>query len=162
MDRLDRRGGLFLDWASAAFGDGEWHGSGELSEDNPSSAGRSMSSGIAASLPLSGRDGGSGRGDPRDFSTWLASNWVRKRLLSSHNRLACSRNSAIYPAPLVLPPFLGARGRNWSSGGWFAGLLDMTVSSSFDGPVGCSRMAKASEIERSPGSGSTQALTYRL
>ena len=30
MDRLGRRGGLFLDWASTAFGDGERHGSGEL------------------------------------------------------------------------------------------------------------------------------------
>ena len=33
---------------------------------------------------------------------------------------------------------------------------------SFDGPVGCSRMAKASEIRRSPRSGCTQALAYRL
>ena len=46
--------GLFLDWASAAFGDGERRGSGELSEDNSSSVGRSMSSGTAASLPFSG------------------------------------------------------------------------------------------------------------
>ena len=68
MDRLGRLGGLFLDWASVAFGDGERRGSGELSEDNSSSVGRSMSSGTAASLPLSGRDGGSGRGGPRDFS----------------------------------------------------------------------------------------------
>ena len=54
MDRLGRRGGLFLDWASATFGDGECRGSGEVSEDNSSSAGRSMSSGTVASLPLSG------------------------------------------------------------------------------------------------------------
>ena len=32
-----------MDWTSAAFGDGERRGSGELSEDNSSSAGRSMS-----------------------------------------------------------------------------------------------------------------------
>ena len=44
--------------------------------------------------------------------------------------------------------------------GGFAGLLDMAVSS--DGPVGCSRTAKAAEIGRSPGSGCTQALAYRL
>ena len=68
MDRLGRRGGLFLDWASAALGDGERRGSRELSEDNSSSTGRSMSSGTAASLPLSGRDGESGRGGPRHFS----------------------------------------------------------------------------------------------
>ena len=55
MDLLDRRGGLFLDWASKAFGDGEWRGCGELPEDSSSSAGRSMSFGIATSLPLPGR-----------------------------------------------------------------------------------------------------------
>ena len=52
-----------------------------------------------------------------------------------------------WPAPLVFPPFLGARG---GTGLQRDGLLDMTVSS--DGPVGCSRMDKASEIGRSPGS----------
>ena len=79
MDQLDRRGGLFLEWASAAFGDGEQHGSGELPKDNSSSAGRSMSSGTTTSLPLLGRDGESGWGGPRDFSAWLASNRVRRR-----------------------------------------------------------------------------------
>ena len=44
MDLLDWRGGLFLDWASAAFRDGERHGSGELPEDSSSSVGISMSS----------------------------------------------------------------------------------------------------------------------
>ena len=38
-NRLDRRGDLFLEWASAVFGDGERRGSGELLEDNSSSAG---------------------------------------------------------------------------------------------------------------------------
>ena len=42
MDRLDRVGGLCLEWDSAAFGDGERHGSGELPEDNSSSSGRSV------------------------------------------------------------------------------------------------------------------------
>ena len=50
--------------------------------------------------------------------------------------------------------------RNWSSMGGFTRLLDMAVSS--NGPVGCLRMAKASEIGRSPGSGCTQALAYLL
>ena len=70
MDRLGRQGGLFLDWATAAFGDDERRGSGELSEDNSSSTGRSMSSGTAVSFPLSGRDERSGQGGPRDFSAW--------------------------------------------------------------------------------------------
>ena len=95
MGRLDRRGGLFLDWASVALGDGERRGSGELSEDNSSFAGRSMSSGTAASFSLSRRDGGSGRGGRCDFLAWLASNLVRRRSLSSRNRFACSLNSTI-------------------------------------------------------------------
>ena len=86
--------GLFLDWASAAFEDGERCGSGELSVDNSSSAGRSMSSGTIASLPLPGRDGGGWRGGPHDLSAWKASNSVRRRSLSSCNRLACSSNLA--------------------------------------------------------------------
>ena len=62
MDRPDRRGGLFLDWAFATFGGGERHGSGELPEDSSSFACRSISSGAATSLPLPGREGGKGRG----------------------------------------------------------------------------------------------------
>ena len=161
MDRLDRRRGLILDWASTVFGDGERRGSGELLEDNSSSANRSMSLGTVASLPLSRQDGGSGRGGPRDFSAWLASNWVHRRSLSSCNRFTCSRNSAIYLAcSSCLTSISWRQRRNWSSGGWFVGLLDMTVSS--DGPLRCSRMAKASEIGRSPGSGCTQDFAYRL
>ena len=94
MDRLGRRGGLFLDWTSADFGDGELLGNGELSEDNSSSVDRSMSLGTTASLPLSGRDGGGERGGPRDVSAWQVSNRVHRRSLSSCNRFACSLNSA--------------------------------------------------------------------
>ena len=67
-DQLGWPGGLFLEWASAAFGDGERRGRGELPEDNSSSAGRSISSGAAIPLPLSGREGGNGRGGSRDCS----------------------------------------------------------------------------------------------
>ena len=65
----------FLDWASSTFGDGELRGRGELLEDNSSSVGRSMSSDVAASLPLPdekeemwGGGGGGGRGR---LSQWL-------------------------------------------------------------------------------------------
>ena len=51
-DRLGWRGGLFLEWASATFGDGERRGKEELQEDNSLSAGRSISSGAAIPLPL--------------------------------------------------------------------------------------------------------------
>ena len=141
-----------MDWASAAFGDGERHGSRELSEDNSSSVGRSMSSGTTTSLPLLGRDGGGGRGTPCDFSVKQASNRVRMRSLSSHNRFTSSRNLTTYlTCSSCLASISWRQRRNWSSGGRFAGLQDMTVSS--DDPVGCSRTAKASEIGRSPRSG---------
>ena len=39
-------------------------------------------------------------------------------------------------------------------------MLVMAMNS--DGPMGCLGMAKALEIGRSPGSGCTQALAYRL
>ena len=95
MDRLDRRGDLFLEWASAAFEDGERRGSGELLEDNSSFFGRSTSSSVATSLPLPRREGGNGWGGSRDCPARPASNWVRKRSFSSRYRFACSRNSAI-------------------------------------------------------------------
>ena len=50
--------------------------------------------------------------------------------------------------------------RNWSSWARFAGLLVMVVNSG--GATGCLGIAKALEIGRSPGSGCTQALAYRL
>ena len=91
-----------MDWASSAFGDGERRGSGELSKDNSSSVGRSMLLGTTSSLPLSGRDGGSGRGGPRDFLAWQAFNRVRRRSLSSRNRFACSRKLCHQPGLLLL------------------------------------------------------------
>ena len=51
-DRLEQRGGLFLDSASMLFFRGGRSGSGELSEDNSSSAVASLSSGRIGSLPL--------------------------------------------------------------------------------------------------------------
>ena len=73
IDRQGRRDGLFLEWASAAFGDDERRRRGELPEDNSSSAGKSISSGVATSLPLPGREGGKGRGGSRDCTAQLAS-----------------------------------------------------------------------------------------
>ena len=121
MDRLGRRGGLFLDWASTAFRDGERRGRRELSEDNSSSANRSMSSGTTTSLPLSGQDGGSERGGPRDFSVWLASNRVRRSSLSSRNSATCLACFS------CITSISWRQRRNWSSGGWFAGTVRWDV-----------------------------------
>ena len=74
MDRLDRRGGLFLEWASAALGDGEQRRSGELPEDSSSFADRSTSSDAATSLPFPGREGGNGLGGSRNCPARPASN----------------------------------------------------------------------------------------
>ena len=60
MDRLKRRGGLFLDLASTLFFRGGRSESGELSEDNSSSAAASLSSGRIGSLPLFCLTGGAG------------------------------------------------------------------------------------------------------
>ena len=49
---LERRGGLFLDLASTLFFGGGRSGSGELQEDNSSSAAASLSPGRMGSLPL--------------------------------------------------------------------------------------------------------------
>ena len=51
-DRLERRGGLFLDSASTLFFGGGRSGSGEFLEDNSSSATTSLSSSRIGSLPL--------------------------------------------------------------------------------------------------------------
>ena len=64
---LERRGGLFLDSASTLFFGGGKSGSGELPEDNSSSAAASLSSGRIGSLPLFCLTGGAGWLLPRAF-----------------------------------------------------------------------------------------------
>ena len=112
MDRLDRRGGLFLDWASAAFGGGEQRRSGELPEDSSSSADRSISSAAARHVCLC-RDrkkeiGGevptSARPD-RPPSGFADAHFPPP--IGSHVRAI---KPFSWPAPLVLLPSLGAIG----------------------------------------------------
>ena len=151
-DWLDRRGCLFLEWASAAFGDGERCGNGELLEDNSSLAGKSISPEAVASLPLLGREEGNRLEGSRDCLTQSASNWVRRRSFSSRNRFACSRSSATCLACFsCLASNSWHQRRNSSSGARFAGLLVIVLNS--DGPVGGLGIAKALQIEGSPGAG---------
>ena len=67
-DRLERRGGLFLDLVSTLFFRGGGSRSGELQEDNSSSATTSLSSGLIGSLPLFCLTRGAGWLLPRAFS----------------------------------------------------------------------------------------------
>ena len=66
--RLERRGGLFLDSASMLFFGGNISGSGELPEDNSSSAATSLSPDRMGSLPLFYLTEGAGWLLPRAFS----------------------------------------------------------------------------------------------
>ena len=115
---------------------GFWGVTGELPEDSSSFACRSISSGAATSLPLSGREGGNGRGGSRECLAQSTSNRVSRGSFSSHNRFACSCNSAICLACFSYFASISWRQRrNWSLGAKFAGLLVMALNS--DGPVGC-------------------------
>ena len=99
-DWLERRGGLFLDYASTLFFEGGRSRSGELPKDNSSSAAASLFSGWIGSLPLFCLTGGIGWLLPRTFSVRSSSRRVRKLpfsccrwsagLCSSTICLACS------------------------------------------------------------------------
>ena len=67
-DKLARCGGLFLDSTSTLFFGGDRSRSGELSEDNSSSAAASLSSGWIGSLPFFCLTRGVGWLLPRAFS----------------------------------------------------------------------------------------------
>ena len=77
-DRLEWRGGLFLDSASTLFFRGGRSGSGELPKDNSSSAAASLSSGLIGSLPLFCLTGGAGWLLPRAFSIRSSSKRARR------------------------------------------------------------------------------------
>ena len=81
-DRLEWRGGLFLDSASTLFFRGGRSRSGELPEDNSSSTIASLSSGRIGSLPLFCLTGGARWLLPRAFSTRSSSRRAHRRLFS--------------------------------------------------------------------------------
>ena len=81
-DRLEHRGGLFLDSASILFFGGSRSGSGELPEDNSSSAAASLPSNRIGSLPLFCFAGGVRWPLPRTFSTRSPSRRVHRRSFS--------------------------------------------------------------------------------
>ena len=81
-DRLERRGGLFLDSDSTLFFEGSGSGSRELPKDSSSSAAVSLSSDQIGSLPLFYLAGGGGWPLPRTFSVHSPSRRVRSRSFS--------------------------------------------------------------------------------
>ena len=81
-DRLEQRGGLFLDSASTLFFGGGRSRSEELPEDNSSSATASLSSGWIGSLPLFCLTGGAGWLLHRAFSIGSSSRRAYRRSFS--------------------------------------------------------------------------------
>ena len=94
-ERLEQRGGLFLDSASTLFFGGGRLGSGELSEDNSSFAAASLSSGRIDSLPLFCLTGVVGWLLPRVFSPRSSSKRAHRRSFSCYRWSARLCNSAI-------------------------------------------------------------------
>ena len=90
--RLDWQGSLFLDLASALLWGGERWGSGELSEENSSSAVWSLWSGRMGSFPLFSRARVTFWAAPWGLSGLLDSKRVCKRSFSYCKRSACSSN----------------------------------------------------------------------
>ena len=95
MDRLEQRGGLFLDSASILCSGGDRSGIGELPEDNSSSAVTSLSFGRIGTLPLSCLTGGARWVLPRAFSICSPSRRVRMRSCSCYRWSARLCNSTI-------------------------------------------------------------------
>ena len=94
-DRLEWRGGLFLDSASTLFFGGGRSGSGELLEDNSLSTAALLSFGRIGSLPLFYLTGDAGWLLPRAFSTQSSSRRTRRQSFSCCRWLAWLCNSAI-------------------------------------------------------------------
>ena len=94
-ERLERRGGLFLDLASTLFFRGERSGSGKLPKDNSSSVVASLSPGRMCSLPLFCLTEGAGWLLPRAFSPRSFSKRSRRRSFSYYRRSARFHNSSI-------------------------------------------------------------------
>ena len=95
MERLEGRKGLFLDSASMLFFGGERSCSGELSEDNSSSAAASLSPGRMGSLPLFFFTGGVGWLLSLAFSPRSSSKRACRRSFSSYRWSAHFHNSII-------------------------------------------------------------------
>ena len=94
-DRLEHRGGPFLDSASTFFFGGSRSKSGELLEDNSSSAATLLSSGWIGFSPLFCLTGGAGWPLFCTSSTRSPSRRVRRRSFSSYRWSARLYSSAI-------------------------------------------------------------------
>ena len=102
MDLLGRRGGLFLDWASAAFGDGERHGSGPpvgqcCQVQRPPCLYQDEIEEVGGEVPKISRPGKPLTGFVGACYPPTIGSCVR------------ATRPPAWPAPLVLPPSLGTR-----------------------------------------------------
>ena len=115
-ERLEQRGGLFLDSASTLFFRSERSGSGELPEDNLTPAIASLSPGRMGSLPLLCLTRGTGWLLPHAFSPRFSSKRASRRSFSYCKRSARSCNSANCLACSSCFVSISKRQRrNWSS-----------------------------------------------
>ena len=104
-ERLERRGGLFLDSASTLFFGGERPGSKELPEDNSSSAVASLLLNRMGSLPLFCFTGDVGWLLPRAFSPRSSSKQARRdRSLTADGQHGFAIQPSIWPALLASFP----------------------------------------------------------
>ena len=110
-DRLERRGGLFLDSASTLFFGGVRSGSEEMPKDNLSSGAASQSSDRIDSLPLFCLTGGGVQGGyslVHFLSICLPDEPAGGRFPTTDGQHDSVTRSFVWPVPPTLPPYLGA------------------------------------------------------
>ena len=107
-ERLERRGGLFVDSAFTLFFRDERSGSRELTEDNSSSAAASLSPGKMGSLPLFYLIRGVGWLLARAFSPRSSSKRASMQSLAVAGQHGFIIQPSIWPTLLALFPYLDA------------------------------------------------------
>ena len=107
-DRLERRGGLFIDSASTLFFGGIGFGSGELPEDNSSSAAASLSSDWISSLPLFCLTALGGHSLLHFRPVHPLGESVGDRFLAVNGQHGSAVRPSVWHVPLASPPYPSA------------------------------------------------------